>query len=136
MKNCANIAKPLQNLTKNNVPFEWTELCRQSFEKLIRNLTTAPLLAFPDCNKSFTLCCDASEIAIGFVSSQTDSELRENVIEFAGRSLRKAELNYTVSEKESLAVIEGFGKFHTYLYGNHMTVITVISMEGYMACVC
>ena len=82
------------------------------------------MLAFPDCNKPFTLCCDASDVALGYVLSQTDDMNRENVIEYAGRALRKAELNYTVSEKESLAVIEGFGKYHTYLYGNHTTVIT------------
>ena len=123
-KNYANIARPLQNLTKNNVVFEWTDKCQQAFEKLIENLTTAPVLAYPDCNKPFIMCCDASDVAISFVLSQTDDLGRENVIEYAGRALRKAELNYTVSEKESLAVIEGFRKYHTYLYGNHTTVIT------------
>ena len=123
-KDYANIARPLQNLTKNNVVFEWTDKCQQAFQKLVKNLTTAPVLAFPDCNKPFTLCCDASDVALGYVLSQTDDMNRENVIEYAGRALRKAELNYTVSEKESLAVIEGFGKYHTYLYGNHTTVIT------------
>ena len=123
-KNYANIARPLQNLTKNNVVFEWTDKCQQAFEKLIENLTTAPVLAYPDCNKPFIMYCDASDVAISFVLSQTDDMGRDSVIEYAGRALRKAELNYTVSEKESLAVIEGFWKYHTYLYGNHTTVIT------------
>ena len=33
-KNYANIARPLQNLTKNNVVFEWTDKCQQAFEKI------------------------------------------------------------------------------------------------------
>ena len=123
-KNYSNLAKPIQNLTKNDVAFEWTENCQKSFDKMIENLTSAPLLAYPDCNKPFIMSCDASDIAIGQVLSQLDDENLEHVVEYAGRSLRKSELNYTVTDKEALAIIEGFRKFHTYLYGNHTTVIT------------
>ena len=122
--NYANLAKPLQNLTKNDVEYKWTDSCQKSFDKLIENLTTAPLLAYPDCNKPFILSCDASDVAIGFILSQYGEDSLEHVIEYAGRSLRKSELNYTVTDKEALAIVEGFRKFHTYLYGNHTTVIT------------
>ena len=122
-KNCSNLAKPLQNLTKNDVQFEWTLDCQKSFDTIIKNLT-APLLAYPDCNEPFILSCDASDVAIGFILSQLDADKREHVIEYAGRSLRKSELNYSVSDNEALAVVEGFRKFHTYLYDNHTTVIT------------
>ena len=123
-KNYANLAKLLQNLTKNDVSFVWDAACKKSFETLIKTLTTAPLLAYPDCAKPFIMSCDASDVAIGFILSQLDNDNREHVIEYAGRALRKAELNYSVDDKEALAVIERFRKFHTYLYGNHTTVIT------------
>ena len=123
-KNYSNLAKPLQNLTKNNVTFEWTPSCQTSFETMIHNLTTAPILAYPDCHKAYILNCDASDVAISFILSQLNDENREVVIEYAGRTLRKSELNYSVTDKEALAVVEGFRKFHTYLYGSHTTVIT------------
>ena len=123
-KGYANIAKPLQNLTKNDVSFEWTPACQQAFDTLIDNLTSAPLLAYPDCEKPFLLSCDASDVAIGYILSQLDNDKREHVIEYSGRALRRAELNYSVTDKEALAVVEGFRHFHTYLYGNHTTVIT------------
>ena len=81
-------------------------------------------MAYPDCHKAYILNCDASDVAISFILSQLNDENREVVIEYAGRTLRKSELNYSVTDKEALAVVEGFRKFHTYLYGNHTTVIT------------
>ena len=98
-QNYCHIAKPLQNLTQKNVPFVWTDACQKSFETLIETLTTAPLLAYPDYNKDFILSCDASDLAIRFILSQIDDHNRENVIEYAGRALRKAELNYSVTKR-------------------------------------
>ena len=122
MKNYAHIARPLQHLTKHDAPFDWTPPCQQAFEKMIEILTTAPLLAYPDCNKSFLLSCDASSHSIGYVLSQIGEDGLEHPIEYNGRALRKSELNYSVSDKE--AVVEGFRKYHTYLYSQHTTVIT------------
>ena len=123
-KNYANIAKPLQNLTKHDVQFEWTPACQKAFDTMIESLTTAPLLAYPDPNKAYILTTDASDIAIGYILSQMDDAKFEHVIEYAGRSLRKSELNYSVSDKEALAVVEGFRKFHCYLYGSQTVVYT------------
>ena len=91
---------------------------------MINTLTTAPLLTYPDCNKQFTRSCYASDVAIGYILSQLDDQMHEHVIEYAGHALRKSELNYTVADSESLAVVEGFRQFHVYLYSSHTTVIT------------
>ena len=53
---------------------------------MIHNLTTAPILAYPDCHKSYILNCDASDVAISFILSQLNDENREVVIEYAGLS--------------------------------------------------
>ncbi|WMV18766.1 hypothetical protein MTR67_012151 [Solanum verrucosum] len=47
VKNFASIATYLTNLTKKEIPFEWTEKCEESFQKLKTLLTTAPILALP-----------------------------------------------------------------------------------------
>ena len=55
---------------------------------------------------TYYLTCDASDIAVSFNLSQIiDGTAR--VIEFGARGLRAAELSYTVSEKEVLAVVCG-----------------------------
>ena len=52
----ADIARPMTNLTKQDVPFEWTLQCQASF-------ITSPILKYPDTNKPYTLFTDASKHA-------------------------------------------------------------------------
>ena len=68
------------------------------------SLTEAPIIAYPDYNCPFTLYTDASSFSVGSVLCQTQSGV-ERVIAYAGRSMTKAEQNYSITEKECLAVI-------------------------------
>ena len=43
----ADIAAPLHNLTKKDVPFSWSPECNKAFAELKNRLTQAPILAFP-----------------------------------------------------------------------------------------
>ena len=122
--NYCNLAKPLQNLTKKDQPWVWSDKCQQSFESLRDSLTTPPCLAYPDMEKPFILTTDASGVAISYILSQKNEEDIEHPIAYAGRALRNAEVNYSITDKEGLAVIEGFRYFHTYLCGNFTTVYT------------
>ena len=51
----------MTNLTKQDVPFEWTLQCQASFEMLKDALITSPILKYPDPNKPYTLFTDASK---------------------------------------------------------------------------
>ena len=84
-------------------------------------LVNAPILAYPDTDKEFTLTTDASGVAIGYILSQRDNEQREHV---GGRALHKAERNYPIWELEGLAIIEGIKSDHPYLANSHFTVVT------------
>ena len=123
-KDYSKIAKPLHNLTKKDTTWQWSQSCQDAFEQLRQNLLTAPMLNYADMERPFILTTDASDFALGYVLSQKDTDGVERVIEFAGRSLRGSELNYSVTDKEGLAVVEGFNHFHSYLHGNFTTVIT------------
>lgn len=48
----------------------------------------------------------------------------EVVISYAGQKLNPAERNYSVTEREALAVVDGVRHFQTYLYGCQFTVLT------------
>ena len=47
VKDFSLVAKPLTNLLKKNVAFQWTDACQRSFDELKHRLTSAPILALP-----------------------------------------------------------------------------------------
>lgn len=121
--NFANIAKPLTKLTKKDEQFIWTQECETSFNALKTILITEPLLIYPDFSKKFILSTDASNIAIGAVLGQLINGV-EHPIAYASRQLNSAERNYSVTERELLAVIWSVKYFRCYLYGRAFSLYT------------
>ena len=120
----ADKAEPLNRLLRKGNVYRWNEECQKAFETLKIALSTAPVLAYPDFSKEFILYTDASNFGIGVVLSQKDELDKERVVAYASRSLSKQERNYTVTEKECLAIIWAISMFRTYLYGRKFTVVT------------
>ena len=119
----SKVASPLYALMKKQVPFEWTEECQQAFDALKSKLISPPILAYPDFNQKFVLYTDASAESVGMVLSQC-IDGHERVISYAGRSLNKHQRNYSITEKELLAVILAFRHFAPYLRGRQFDLIT------------
>jgi len=117
VKNFAFIAKPLHNLTKKNVKFIWTKSCEEAFKELKRRFTTSPILLHPDTQKPFIVECDASNFAIGAILSQKDDEGKLHPVAYYSRSLNNAELNYSITEKELLAIKSAFSTWRHLLLG-------------------
>jgi hypothetical protein len=53
----SRIAKPMTELLKKGVKFDWSQKCEYAFHTLRRHLTTALVLAQPDNTKSFDVYC-------------------------------------------------------------------------------
>ena len=66
----ADIARPLTNLTKQDVKFEWSEKCQKTFQLLKDMLLKEPVLKYPDPSKPYTLFTDASKYAWACVLTQ------------------------------------------------------------------
>ena len=115
------IVKHLSNLLVKDVPFYFSEECHEAFSKLKQALTSAPVLHPPIWGEPFELMCNASDSAIEVVLGQHINK-KPHVIYYVSHSLNDAQLNYTVTKKEFLAVIFGFEKFRSYLIGSHVIV--------------
>ncbi|GFX19998.1 transposon Tf2-9 polyprotein [Trichonephila clavipes] len=115
----ADICEPLYRLKKKGAKFNWSGEAQDSFDQIKRTLTEAPILQLPNFSEQFNLFTDASGVGIGAVLQQN-----QKPIAFASRTLNKAERNYTVTERECLAVIWALNKFKTYFGPLPVKVIT------------
>ncbi|KAM1862912.1 hypothetical protein ACFX14_003310 [Malus domestica] len=123
IKDFSKIAQPLCRLLQKEVAFEFTKECTASLNQLKELLTTAPIIVPPDWSLPFELMCDASDYALGAVLGQRKDK-RPHVIYYASRTLNDAQLNYSTTEKELLAVVFALDKFRSYLIGTKVIVFT------------
>ncbi|KAL4153818.1 hypothetical protein QTP88_001651 [Uroleucon formosanum] len=121
--NYGQIAKPLTSLLKKDVPFYWSDICQEAFDKLKAILTKEPLLKYPDFEQPFNLTCDASNFVIGCILSQGPIG-NDPLIAYASRTLNKAEQSYNTTEKELCAIVWGVKQYRPYLYGQKFNIIT------------
>ncbi|GFV97229.1 retrovirus-related Pol polyprotein from transposon 17.6 [Trichonephila clavipes] len=115
----ADICEPLYRLKKNGAKFNWSTEAQEAFNKIKRALTAAPVLQLPNFTEQLNVFTDASGVGIGAVLNQNHRS-----IAFTSRTLNKAERNYTVTERECLAVIWALNKFKTYFGSQPVKVIT------------
>ena len=123
IKGFAAIASPLNKWTSKNVKFSWTPACQTSFDILKQALVSAPILTYPDFRLPFLLYVDASQTGIGLTLGQI-VDGRDVAIAYAGRDLNPAEPNYSATEREALAVIDGIKRFQCYLQNTKFTIHT------------
>jgi len=119
----SQIAAPLSNLTRNFIPFLWTDIEQKAFDDLKNAMLTGPVLRVPDDSKPFTVTADASGYAVGATLSQ-DVGRGLQPIAFMSHRMTRPEMNYPVHEQELLAVIRALSEWRHYLYGQRFTVIT------------
>jgi transposase InsO family protein len=125
--NFSTIAGPLNRLTsskKGGPPFKWTPEADAAFLKLKECLVTAPVLSCPDYSKSFEVHTDASNYGVGAMLTQS-IDGKEHPIAYMSRSLTPAEKNFSITEREALAVIVALEHWRCYLEnGQPFTVFT------------
>jgi hypothetical protein len=107
----------MTKLLEKDVKFKWSPQCEEAFLILKKLLTTAPVLAQPDIEKSFDVYCDASGMGIGGVLMQDG-----RVIAYASRQLRCHEEHYPTHDLELLVVVHTLKLWRHYLLGNLVNI--------------
>ncbi|XP_073016954.1 uncharacterized protein [Primulina eburnea] len=131
IKDFSKIAKPLSSLLMKDVEFNFDSTCLQAFEVLKKSLVTAPVLTAPDWELPFEVMCDASDTAVGAVLGQRKNKVFHTIY-YASKTLNDAQLNYATTEKELLAIVFAFEKFHSYLVLSKVIVYTDHSALKYL----
>jgi Reverse transcriptase (RNA-dependent DNA polymerase)./Integrase core domain. len=122
--NFAKLTKPLTNCLKKGNKIDINdENYKQSFEESKTLLINAPILQYPDFEKTFTLTTDASNYALGAVLSQ-NIDGKDLPIAYASRTLNTHEINYSTVEKELLSIVWSTKYFRPYLYGKKFIIQT------------
>ncbi len=126
----------LYTLTSKKEGWLWTDECEMAFSDIKDAMTCAPVLRMPNLSQPFIIQTDASDIGLGAVLSQRSEDGKEEwVIAYASRVLRKAEKNYTTTEKECLAIVwESVSSVLTYGELCSTSKQIIVHYPGYIGC--
>ena len=125
----ADIARPLTNLTKLDIPYEWTNRCQEAFEFLKEMLLKEPVLKYPDPSKPYTLFTDASKFAWACVLTQEyehefDGKKRKilHPITYMSGLFKGSQVNWATLTKEAYAIYVSVKKLDHYLQDAEVTL--------------
>jgi hypothetical protein len=123
--NYSKIARPLLDLTKKGVIWDWGPKQFEAFEELKTRMCKSPVLMQPDFNKHFYLQTDASAYSVGTILSQeggnTTSSLRKHTkptlhpVAYYSATFTPTERNYNIYERELLAMMKSLAHWRPYL---------------------
>ena len=126
-------AHPLNQLTKQNVPFQWGESQQAAMDSLKGALLASPVLAFPRFDLEFRLAVDTSSKGIGYMLYQvwpeqefppgTSEKSRVKVVRFGSKSLTKYQSNYGPTKLELLGMVTSILDCAAYLRSRPFLVL-------------
>jgi hypothetical protein len=118
-----------QDSVRTSFQTRWLVRQQTTFVHLKQALITAPVLVLPDFEKRFELVADACQVppAVGAVLLQEGRP-----VTYYSRKLSDAELNYSPSDIEMLAVIASLTEWRCYLEGAEFTIVTDHQPNAYL----
>jgi len=118
IKDFSHHARPLFNLTKKGIVWNWGEAEQAAFDKLKQLITSAPVLIFPDDALPYMVEADSSDVATGAaLSQQSPDDGKWHPIAFFSKSLSSVEHNCEIHDKEMLAIIRALEEWCHFLEG-------------------
>ena len=109
-------AKPMNDLLKKGIPFEWKQEQEDTFQKLKQAVQTEPVLLQPTQKKPFEVEIDTSNYAIGAVLMQKDNKGILHPVAYFSKLLNSAQRNYNVYNCELLGLVETCRHFRQYMH--------------------
>ena len=117
----AKIAKPLTLLTRQQVKFDWTPEHQEAFIHLKEAIVQAPILHYPNPNKTYIVYTDASDDAFGAQLSQEHNGT-EFPVAFLSHTFTETQCKWSTMEQEAFGVYYAIMKWNYYLQGANIIV--------------
>ena len=121
IKGFAKVAKPLTLLTRQQVKFEWTPDHQAAFEHLKNAIVQAPILNYPNPNKTYIVYTDALDDACGAQLSQNHNGT-EFPIAFLSHTFSETQQKWSTTKQEAFGVYYTITKWNYYLQGANIIV--------------
>ena len=119
----SHIAAPLNELTRKDTPFRWTEQQQLAFETLRARLVSEPVLKQPQLNQQFEIEVDASGFVIGAVLMQRDKQGKRHPVVYFSATLNEAERNYNIFSLELYAIVRALRHWRALVAGSPEVII-------------
>ena len=119
----AKVSKPLTTLLRKDKDFIIDEEGKRAFTILKQALIKAPILQSPNWDLPFEIMCYALDYAVGAVLGQR-LDKKPTAIRYVSKTLIEAQINYTTTHKELLAVVYALQKFQPYILGSKIIIYT------------
>lgn len=123
INNFSEVTTPLTNLLCKGEQFVWSEACNEAFDMTKKVLSSYPVLRAPDCKVPFQLSVDASNNGAGAILLQEDSSGVAHPVCYFSRKFNPAQKNYSVVEKELLALIMSLQHFSVYVNPGNQNIV-------------
>ena len=123
-----DFTKPLKDLTRQAVRFEWKQECEDSFKELKRLLCSDTVMVPYNPKRRTRIYVDHGPEGVAATVAQRYEVIGERdavyrPVAYNSRSLKEAEKSYSKVEGESLAVLSGIMANKQYLYGTSFEVV-------------
>ena len=125
----SDIACPLMNLTRKDMPFEWSKACQAAFEMLKEYLLKEPILKYPKPDQPYILYTNASKYAWAGVLTQAYTYKEEgkeftihHPITYVSGLFKGPQLNWAALTKEAYAIYMVARKLDYYLREAETTI--------------
>ena len=109
------VAEQLTRLLQKREPFIWSADCQAAFLKIKSLLLSVPVLMAPNFGKPFKLMVDASDVGGGAVLLQEGEDGVDHPLCYFSHKFNRHQRNYSMSEKETLALLLTLQHFRVYL---------------------
>lgn len=103
----------------------WNEAEKTAFKVIKQAYLDVSMVRHPDFTQECFIAADSSGYGVGCCLFQCSSNGKDrNVVAYASRTLHGADLYYTVTEKECLAIVFALQQWRVMVLGQELTIVT------------